>query len=85
MLIYVGLFLLLCLFYNYLSSLLGPVYSLSKCLGLFIAKAFASRSGFSRPIPIKGRSWCVPVKQFKWRHPYAIIGERKLRVVYYRQ
>jgi len=55
MLIYVSLFLLLRLFYNHLSSLLGPVHSLGKYLGLFIAKAFASRSGFSRLILIKGR------------------------------
>jgi len=55
MLIYVSLFLLLRLFYNPLSSLLGPVHSLSKYLGLFIAKALAGRYGFSRPILIKGR------------------------------
>jgi hypothetical protein len=61
------------------------MHSLSKYLGLFIAKAFAGCSGFSRPILIKGRLWCIPIKQFKWRHPYTIIGECKLRVVYYKQ
>jgi len=60
------------------------MHSLSKCLGLFIAKAFAGRSGFNRPILIKARSWCIPVEQFEWGHPYTIIGECKLRVVYYR-
>ena len=39
-LIYVGLFLLLCPFYSRLGGLLDFIYSLSKYLGLFIAKAF---------------------------------------------
>ena len=55
MLAYIRLLLLLYLFYNCLGSLLGSVYSLSKYLGLFIAKAFAGRNGFYRPVLIKGR------------------------------
>jgi len=39
-LVYVNLFLLLYLFYNYLGSLPGSIYSLSECPGLFIDKAF---------------------------------------------
>jgi len=61
------------------------MHSLSKCLGLFITKAFAGYSGFSRPIPIKGRLWCIPIEQFERGHPYAVIGEYKLCVVHYRQ
>jgi len=53
MLIYIGL-LLLYPFYNCLGSLLGFVYSLSKYLGLFIAKAFAGRYRFYKFILIKG-------------------------------
>jgi len=49
-----------------------------------VAEAFAGRSGFSRPIPIKGRLWCIPVEQFEWGYPYTVIRECKLRVVYYR-
>ena len=83
--VYIGLLLLLRLFHNYLGSLLGSVYPLGKYPGFFVAKAFAGRSGFSRPIPIKGRPWCIPVEQFEWRHPYTVVGERKLRVVHHRQ
>jgi len=60
------------------------MHSLSKYPGLFIAEAFAGCSGFSRPILIKGCSWCIPVEQFKWGYPYTVVGECKLRVVYYR-
>ena len=49
-------------FYNCLSSLLGSIYSLSKCLGLFITKVFTGCNRFGRPIPIKGRSRCIPIK-----------------------
>ena len=48
-----------------------------------MAKAFTGRSGFSRPILIKGHLWCIPIEQFKWGHPYTIVREYKLRVVYY--
>ena len=82
--VYIRLLFFLYLFYNCLSSFLDSVHSLSKCLGLFITKALAGYNGFGRPIPIKGRSWCIPVKQFKWQHPYTIIGEHKLRVVHYK-
>ena len=85
MLVYIRLLFFLYFFYNCLSSLLGSVYSLNKYLGLFITKALAGYNGFNKPISIKGRLWCIPVKQFKWRHPYTIMGERKLRVVHYRQ
>ena len=84
MLVYIRLLLLLYFFYNCLSSLLGSMYSLSKYLGLFMTKALAGCNGFNRPIPIKGCLWCIPIKQFKWQYPYAIIGERKLRVVHYK-
>jgi len=60
------------------------MYSFSKYLGLLVAEAFAGRSGFSRPILIKGRLWCIPIEQFKWGHPYTVIREYKLRVVHYR-
>ena len=52
-------------FYDCLSSFLGSIYSLSKCLGLFITKILTDCNGFSRPIPIKRYLWCIPVKQFK--------------------
>ena len=55
-LVYVSLFLLLYFFYNCLGSLLGSIYSLSECLGLFVAKAFAGRYRSYRSIPIKGCS-----------------------------
>jgi len=61
-LVYIRLLFFLRLSYNCLSSLLGSMHSLSKCPGLFIAEAFTGRSGFSRPILIKGCSWCIPVE-----------------------
>ena len=53
-LIYIKLFLFLYSFYNCLGGLLGSIHSLSKCLGLFIAKAFAGCYRPYRPILIKG-------------------------------
>ena len=50
-----------------------------------MAKAFAGYYRFGKPIPIKGHLWCIPIEQFKWQHPYTIIGECKLYIVYYRQ
>ena len=61
-LVYIRLFLLLYPFYNCLGSLLGPIYSLSEYLGLFIAKAFAGRYMSYRSIPIKGYSWPVSIE-----------------------
>jgi len=61
-LVYIGLFLLLYLFYNCLGSLLGSIYSLSKYLGLFIAKAFAGYYRSYRSILIKGCSWLVSIE-----------------------
>jgi len=61
-LVYIRLFLLLYPFYNYLSSLPGPIYSLSEYLGLFIAKAFAGRYMSYRSILIKGCLWPVSIE-----------------------
>ena len=49
-----------------------------------MAKVFTGCNKFSRPIPIKGHLWYIPIKQFKWQYPYAVIGEHKLHIVYYR-
>jgi len=85
MLIHVGLFLLLCLFYNYLSHFLSFMHSLSKYLGLFIAKAFVGHYRSYRSIPIKRYSWLISIKWLKWRHFYIVMREHKLCIVYYRQ
>jgi len=61
-LVYVGLFLLLYLFYNYLGSLLGSIYSLSKYLGLFISKAFIGRCRPYRSVLIKEYLWLISIK-----------------------
>ena len=52
-LVHIGLFLLLCLFYNCLGGLVGSIYSLSKYIGLFIAKVFIGYYRSYRSIPIK--------------------------------
>jgi len=61
-LVYIGLFLLLCLFYNYLGSLLGFIHSLGKYLGLFIVKAFVGRYRSYRSILIKEYSWLISIE-----------------------
>ena len=82
--VYIRLFFLLYLFYNCLSSFLSSIYSFSKYLGLFIAKVFVGYNRFSKPIPIKGYLWCIPIEHFKWQYPYTTIKERKLRIIYYK-
>jgi len=61
-LVRVRLFLLLYPVYNCLGSLLGPMHSLSKYLGLFIAKAFMGRYISYRSILIKGYLWPVSIE-----------------------
>ena len=61
------------------------IYSLSKYLGLFIAKVFAGCYRSYRSIPIKGCLWLVSIEQLKQRYSYTVIRERELCVVYYRQ
>ena len=61
-LVYISLFLFLCPFYNYLGSLLGPIYSLSEYLGLLIAKAFAGHYRSYKFILIKEYSWPISIE-----------------------
>ena len=61
MFIYLFLLSVLSVFYISTGTLLYIIYSLSESSSFLLVKAFTRSGWFFRSIPVKGRTWFVPI------------------------